>query len=372
MNASLLIIMDQYENPRAGTEGQVLKLLSGLVSRGVKVRFVVFRDSEYVHTGQFPVPIEVLNIQRIASLKSVWALVRLAWSFRREGGRLAHIFFNDASVIAPPIFKLFGIRNLISRRDMGFWYTGVHRRLLPWTGCFADGVICNSQAVATVTKKQERFADEKIHVIYNGYPEFTSVPPVPDLHHSDSEKLIVGLVANLRPIKRIGDLLEAVARITSNTMPLELHIVGGGDTEALCQRAKELNIESMVYFWGSQGNVDAFVAGFDIATLCSESEGFSNSIIEYMRNGKPVICTNVGGNPEIVEHGINGFLYPVGDIDALAGHLQGLVNNPEKRRSMGMKGREKVARAYSIEHMLNQHLELYQSMSPAEEWDYAR
>lgn len=357
--AGICILMDYYRDPWAGTESQVLKLVEGLRKRHVKVKFVVLRGSTYTDSGLFPIPVEVLDIQKIASVTAILKIIRLGWSLKRQGIGLVHIFFNDASVLAPPLLRLLGIRCLISRRDMGFWYTPAYRRMLPITGRFVSGAICNSRAVATITGQIEQLPEAKLKVIYNGYPDLNSGNPKLGITDRNSNSVRVGIVANLRPIKRIGDAIDALSRVRAKGVNMELHLVGGGDDELLRHQALRLGVEQNCFFWGQRKNVDDFVAGFDIALLTSESEGFSNSIIEYMRNAKPVVCTDTGGNSEIVEHGVNGFLYPVGNVKRLADQLIELAEQPERRKQMGLAGQRKVLNDYSIERMLDEHLELY-------------
>lgn len=356
----ICILMDYFRDPWAGTESQVLKLIQGLKSRGIIVRFVVLRHSEYTSSGLFPVPVEVLGVKKIASIGSVFKLCRLGRLLSKARVDLVHIFFNDSSVLAPPILKMFGIPCLISRRDMGFWYTPAYRKVLPITGRFVDGVICNSKAVARVTQEVERLPDPKLHVIYNGYPDKEPDVMPSQFKKCNSKTVKVGIVANLRPIKRIADAIEAVALVRSEGVDIELHVVGAGDDRPFRNQASRLSIAPYCYFWGQQKQVDGFVMNFDIALLTSESEGFSNSIIEYMRNAKPVVCTNTGGNNEIVEHGVNGYLYPVGDIGRLAAILTEISQRPELCLRMGQAGQRKVFNTYSVDRMLDEHLALYQ------------
>lgn len=358
-NSDVCILMDYYRDPWAGTESQVLKLVEGLQARNFGVRFAVLRSSAYTNSGRFPVPVEVLDIDKIVSFNAILKMMRFARSLKHQGVGLTHIFFNDASVLAPPVLRTMGIPCLISRRDMGFWYTQKYRRILPLTGRFVSGAICNSHAVATVTRQVEKLPEAKLNVIYNGYPELNPGNPELGIRSPNTNAVKVGVVANLRSIKRIGDAIEALARVHAEGLQMELHLVGGGEDEAYRTTAAQLGVEDHCFFWGQRENADDFVSGFDIAVLTSESEGFSNSIIEYMRNAKPVVCTDTGGNREIVEHGVNGFLYPVGDVGGLADKLIELAQQPERRKRMGLAGQQKVLRTYSIDRMLDEHLELY-------------
>ncbi|QCF26297.1 glycosyltransferase [Hydrocarboniclastica marina] len=359
-NRRICILMDLYKNPWAGTESQVYKLTEMLQADGIEVRLAVLRNSDYVEEGDFPAPVDVLNIGSVASVASAWRMFRYGLELRKRGIQLVHIFFNDASVLAPPILWMLGIRTLISRRDMGFWYNDQYRKLLPWTGRYVSGAICNSEAVSDITAQVEKLSRDKVHVIYNGYPERVPGDPGRGLTRKNTGSIVVGIVANLRPIKRISDLVDAVARASKSNPDLELHVVGDGDPQPYLQLADRLGAVERCVFWGSQPNPDDFIAGFDIAVLCSESEGFSNAIIEYMRNGKPVICTRTGGNPEIVEHGVNGYLVPVGDVKALADRILDLAGSASLRQQMGARGQEKVNREYSVDRMRERHLALYE------------
>jgi glycosyltransferase involved in cell wall biosynthesis len=104
------------------------------------------------------------------------------------------------------------------------------------------------------------------------------------------------------------------------------------------------------------------LGGFDVGLLCSDSEGFSNSLIEYQQAGLPVVCSETGGNPEIIEHGVNGFLYPVGDTDELSAQLVSLARAPELAMNMGRAGRLKVKQCYGLSRLLSEHEALYESL----------
>lgn len=364
----LAIVMDRYDNPYAGTESQVLKLLEGLQERGWNVRFAVFRETDYSRSDAFPVEIEHLGVSSISNPRSWWAVYCYARGLAADGYRVVHVFFNDASVICPPMMRLAGVKTLISRRDMGFWYSGLYLRALRLTDRFVHGVVCNSKAVAEITARVEGIPESKLYVIYNGYPN--------DLQNDASNQnelaspaeqeqpCVIGIVANLRPIKRISDLIEAVARLREIGRKVELWVVGGGNQESYRERAEELGIAHLVKFLGSQPEPARFIREFDIAALCSETEGFSNAIIEYLRCGKPVVCSHTGGNPEIIAEGVNGYLYDVGDVTSLANRLLTLVDDPVKRETMGRANREQMAGRYSLEAMLNQHIRLYQNVEP--------
>jgi len=370
MAAKITYLVDHYVGPQAGTEGQLLQLVSHLDRSRYEPSMTLFRNSEYIEGNPFPCSVRVLDITKLASLRAVLKTVRYALSLRREGCRLVHCFFNDASIFAPFFLKVFGIHVLVSRRDMGFWYTPLNLALLRLVAPFVDHYVTNSRAVKLQVRKQEWVPDRKISVIYNGYifsakraDQVTAVATIPGVPDGAS---VVGIVANLSPIKRMDTLVEAFARASRQCFDAYLIIVGDNksskhaintlaELEALASR---LRIRERVIFAGRTADPMPYINQFSVAVLCSESEGFSNSIIEYMSAGRPTVCTDVGGNAEIVRDGHNGFLVPVGDVGALADRLVQLLSDSALARRLGEAAAETV-RAYTHTRMVAEQMACY-------------
>jgi glycosyltransferase involved in cell wall biosynthesis len=354
-------MMDFLANPNAGTEGQAIKLMTQLLKCGWEVDASFFVSSPFLEGGSLRVPYSVLGIRRMAAPLTWYRLLRHAARLRRQGVRVVHIFFNDASLIAPPVLKLFGLRVIISRRDMGFWYTDRLKRLLRISGRFVDRAVCNSEAVRSITADAEGIPEERLQVIHNGYEHSASaLEPAPRRPNP-----VVGIVANLRPIKRIDDLLRAFSEVLRKQPDAELQVIGAGDPEPLRRLAAELGITQAVHFLGSRPDAVRLVQAFDVGVLCSESEGMSNAIIEYLQAGKPVVCTRTGGNPEIVADGVNGYLVEVGDVSTMADRICRLLADPTQARRMGEAGAERVRAQFSTKAMVSSYEALYRLMGAA-------
>ena len=354
MIKKVFFLIDYFESPYAGTEGQLYALVSGLLGKKIHTELAVFRSSEYIDSGRFPCNVKVLNITKMFHLMALLRLMKLALYCRREKYELVHIFFNDASVIAPIILRLFGLPVMVSRRDMGYWYNARLLKILRWNSKFHQGCICNSEAVKKITVEQEHIPESRVHVVYNGLPE--SKMPVQNAGYCENQ---IGLVANIRPIKRIEDLIEAL-KIVKLTIPeATLMVIGGGDTGCLRSLAKQCGVQDAVTFAGAQEGVSSLIEQFHVAVLCSETEGLSNAIMEYMAHRKPVVCSDVGGNPELVEHGKNGYLYPVGDVNLLAKHILTLLQDREKSEKLGWVGYERIANEFTLENMVNNTIDVY-------------
>jgi glycosyltransferase involved in cell wall biosynthesis len=138
--------------------------------------------------------------------------------------------------------------------------------------------------------------------------------------------------------------------------------LGGGDPSRYTAQVEALKLEANVFFMGAQPNPLDWISSFDVATLCSESEGFSNAIVEYLMCGIPVVCSRVGGNPEIVKDGYNGYLFECGDTTSLATHLIELCTNPQHYQQVSMSAKSSIDERFTIPFFVNEHIELYEGV----------
>lgn len=362
----VLFVIDYFSTPNAGTEGQLFQLVKGLDRSRYAPHLLVFRDSDFLRVEGFPCEYTVLGHHQVLSVATWLALWKFARGFRKVGGRLAHVFFNDPSVVCPPVFQVTGIKTIISRRDMGYWYTRRYLWMLGLSGRFVSAAITNSCAVKNATLLNEPISPKNIHVIYNGYHAGEESPLIPmdlvELRERSPQAVFVGIVANIRPIKRMADAIRAVGAVSTRFPALHLVIIGGGESDELSTIAKDCAVHERVHFLGVRRDVKGCLRGLDIGLLCSESEGFSNAIVEYMQAGLPVVCSAVGGNPEAITHGETGFLYSCGDVGELAMRLSELAADSGLRAELGENARSVARQKFSMETMVRRHQEIYDAL----------
>lgn len=349
------LVADQLLHLKAGTEGQMRALFLGLRDAGWAPQLFVLRGAEPLR-ADWPGPVEEIGITRMASPVAWWRAWQFARHLRRDGVRVAHLFFNDTSVLLPPLLKAAGVRVIVSRRDMGFWYTPGTLRILRFVGRWVDRVIANSEAVKANVVAAEGIDAGRIEVIYNGVDPGRPAGDLPP------GKPIIGLVANIRPVKRIQDAIAALARLSARHPDAMLEIVGGGDPDALRAQAEALGVGDRVRFAGQVDDPRSRLADYAVCLLTSESEGLSNAVIEYLLAGRAVICSETGGNPELVQHGETGLLYPVGDVDELARQLDRLLADEALRRRLGQAGRRRAEQLFDPHRMVERHVQLYLSV----------
>jgi sugar transferase (PEP-CTERM/EpsH1 system associated) len=177
---------------------------------------------------------------------------------------------------------------------------------------------------------------------------------------------VVGTVGRLDPVKDQMSLLDAVARLGDCRPAPVLVVVGDGPCRrSLEERARTADLAGRVRFLGERADVPRLLRGFDVFVLPSIAEGISNTILEAMASGLPVIATQTGGNPELVAHGVTGALVPVGDPVAIAHIIRDYLADPHLRGLHGKAGRKRVVEEFRLERMAEQYGELYRTLAQA-------
>jgi glycosyltransferase involved in cell wall biosynthesis len=176
-------------------------------------------------------------------------------------------------------------------------------------------------------------------------------------------RFVVGWIGRMTGVKRTDDVLLAVRGLRERGVDAVLCMVGDGpDRDAVEQRAHDLDIVRHCLFVGYQDEVAPYYAAFDALILPSANEGTPVSAIEALAGGRPVVATRVGGVPDVVRDGVDGYLVEPGDVDAMADRLAELARDSELRARMGAAGRERVLERYSVERLLDDVDRLYRSL----------
>lgn len=175
---------------------------------------------------------------------------------------------------------------------------------------------------------------------------------------------VVGTVGRLAAVKDQLTLIRALAHILADQPDYRSHLrgilVGDGPERAALERAiAEAGLQDVIWLAGDREDIPALLARMDVFVLPSLGEGVSNTILEAMAAGLPVVATRVGGNPELVVPGETGELVPVGDASALAAALRALLDEPELAARLGAAGRERVRRNFDWPRTVAAYLQVY-------------
>lgn len=174
---------------------------------------------------------------------------------------------------------------------------------------------------------------------------------------------VVGCVAFLSKRKGINYLIDAFRHVADRHPGARLEIVGdGAERSGLQQQIDALGLERNVTLMGNQVDVPRLMNGFDVVALPSVWEPFGLVVAEAMACGKPVVATNVGGIPEIVEHGRTGLLVPPAKVEPLAEALSALLESRELRTRLGEAGRQRFLEAFDSRIMAARYQAMYESL----------
>lgn len=216
-------------------------------------------------------------------------------------------------------------------------------------------------------------AESKIRQIYNGvniqrfHPVLHNRQSLPLPSFAASDNVILGTVGRLQPVKDPLNLADAFVHLLKHRpelrSKLRLVVVGDGPLrEQLQTRLFDAGVAEVVWLAGAHDDVPTLLRCFDIFVLPSLAEGLSNTVLEAMACGLPVVATDVGGNREIIRAGETGVLVPAADPVAMATALESYIHDQSRRRAHGRAGRQRVEDSFSLEKMVQSYMALYDEM----------
>jgi glycosyltransferase involved in cell wall biosynthesis len=319
--------------------------------------------------------IEVLHLGFRAGWDPRFA-VRLAGICRQHGIRALVLRDFSTGAVGRLVGTALGIRPLIMAEHATGAVTPmrhhrvIERRLAPL--CDAVIAVAEGQIPFLVGEKGHR--RDRIHVIYNGIDVDGWQPraPAPEVLAElgiPPEAPVVGIVAMLRPEKDHRTFLRAAQRLVARLPAARFLVIGEGpERPALEEFARELGLEGTVRFTGRRADIAALVSVCDVCVLSSYTvETFPMAFLEAMAMERPLVGTRVGGVPEMIEEGRNGFLVPPRDPDALADALFRVVSDRGVVRTMGRASRELVRERFSVQRMVRDTEDLIDSFFPPRE-----
>jgi L-malate glycosyltransferase len=180
----------------------------------------------------------------------------------------------------------------------------------------------------------------------------------PAAGNQPGEKLLVHL-SNFRPVKRILDVIEVFARV-AKALPARLMLIGDGPDRSSAEHlALRLGVQDRIHFLGKQDNVNELLPCADLMLMPSQMESFGLAALEAMACSVPTIATRVGGVPELIDDQINGLLFPVGDVDAMAAAAIALLNDPARLAAMAATARRTAQDHFCASRIIPLYEEYY-------------
>jgi len=305
----------------------------------------------------------VVGGRRFRDPRYHWTLFEL---FRRMRPEVVHSHHFSPLLNTVAAAKLAGVPRLVHTEHSREYLENRpdYCRALRWMSRLSDAFVVVGNRMASYYRDEVRVAARRLRVIRNGidvdrYHAVTNVAGVRRALGLPAG-LLVGTAGRFFPEKNYGTLLQAVAALVPSLPNVHLIMMGDGpERPALEAAAAELGVTDSVHFLGWRSDVADLLPLLDVFVLSSLSEGLPLVVLEAMACGVPVVTTPVGDLPEIVVEGRTGFLFPIGDADALAGIVRRLAAAGSQRRAVGCAARAWVAERYSMRQMVDAYARAY-------------
>ncbi|MCF8460895.1 MAG: glycosyltransferase family 4 protein [Flavobacteriales bacterium] len=271
---------------------------------------------------------------------------------------LIHVWGNMVAVYAIPAKVLFRIpminsqiTNAPQELSKGFFN---HRLTFP----FSDKIVANSYAGLNIYQAPLH----KSQVIYNGF-NFERVRNLPnsDLvrkRFSIYGKYVIGMIATFSDKKDYNTFIKAAIEVLIQRKDVTFICVGSGD-DSVIRAMIPTEFLPNIRFLGKQDDVESIMSICDIGVLCTYGEGISNALLEFASLGKPILASNNGGTPELIEDGKSGYLLKPFSSDDLTSREMELLNDCDFAKEMGARGKEIVQQKFGIDQMTTNFLQVY-------------
>lgn len=355
------------------TRGYSTTLVAGSLARGEdSMAFVAERLGVKV--------VDVPDMQReVAPFHDVRSIRRLTSIMRAERPHVLHTHTAKAGALAraaalaagdarPPIV-VHTFHGHVLKGYFGPGRTAFFKQVERQLARYADVLIAVSPEVRDELVEHGIAPAEKFTVIRLGIPlearlgDETADLDYRALYGIPRDTFVVGWVGRMTGVKDTDAVLEIVRTTRERGIDAVLCMVGDGpDRQRLEQVAHDLGIARSTYFVGYQTDVAGYYRLFDAFVLPSVNEGTPVSAIEALASGTPVVATRVGGVPDVVTDGVDGFLVPPRNTEAAADRLAELARDPELRARFGDAGRASMRERYSVERLVDDVDRLYREL----------
>lgn len=354
----VMLFTDSFS--RGGTERQFVRVVRSLDrSRYDLIIGCLHRRGHLLSEAEsLGVPIVEFTINSLYNFRAAKLFLRLVRFLRREQIQIVHAFDFYTSVFVVPAARIAGVPVVLaSRRELLNLRSPWQQRAIRVACGLATGVVVNSRAACRDLVGLESGSGGRIEVLPNciNLQEFEPKLSPGEVRRElglSPRSIVIGALGNLRPEKDLETFLLAARDILNAIPSAEFLVIGDGPArDSLKRLASDLCLSESVHFLSDRSDVPDLVAALDILVMSSYTESFPNAILEAMALGKPVVATNVGGIPELVDEGETGFLVPPRDPKALADRVLYLCRDSARRLQMGRAARMRVESDFTVQEV---------------------
>ena len=345
-----------------GGAQQVIWLIKGLAARGVENLLVCPAASDIDKAARSSsIPVHNLSCSGDLDLRFAWRLSKLA---RREKPDVVHCHSRrGADFLGGQALSLTGIAAVLSRR-VDHTESGLLARVRyrPFRK-----VIAISEHIATVLKDGGLDAERLVTI--RSAVDADSINATPDCgafrkeFEIDDDQFVIAMIAQFIPRKGHRFLFDVIPNLRDTYPNIRVLLFGSGPQEAdLRALATRLNLYGTLQFAGFRENLDDYLACIDLLVHPATQEGLGVAMLKAAAAGVPVLAFDTAGSREAVVHGETGMLVPPEDVVTLQKAIAVLIDETEIRLDFGLAGQQRMKDEFSVERMVERHIELYESV----------
>ncbi len=364
-------MIDKISGDLGGTENQLIKLINGLDKSEFKKHLICFDETDWFqkNCSRFQCDTGVMRINKLAGVHTYVNFVKLVRFIRYYKPDIVHTFFPVGNSLGVLAAHIAGADNILSsRRDYGEW---MNRRYLFATRLanrFVKKILVNANSVKELTETSEKVRNGKVEVIYNGidvkmFNKIQKNLALKETLHIPREDKVIGIIANFRPMKHHETFIKAAKEILTARKDVSFVLIGAGKRkDGLLSLSESLKVGHKMHFTGPQPDVRPYLSFMDVGVNCSEREGLSNAIMEYMAAGVPCVVSRAGGNPDLIIHDVNGYEFELDDHSTLAELVLKLLADEETRQKFIKNSRDRIQNEMSLDRMISNYGTLYKNL----------
>lgn len=350
-----------------GTENQLLLLSDGLSRDIFEPVIGILHPNEYSLNLKLRTPIINFGKAGLSIFNKIFLVNTIRDFIEREEINIIQTHFTDSSIVGTLAANLCRPKPIVigTRRNLYHWINDepINFQVYRFTSRWSDRIIVNSMILLAKCREVENIDNDKLIFIPNGVDiqRFEDIPSagIKQKLGFDSSPLI-GVVANWRPIKGLTTFIRAAALVHKKNKSCHFVLAGQGPQKtelmALC---RDIGLEEHVTFIENPSNVAEIITAFDVAVQPSNSESFSNVLIEYMAAGSAIVATRVGDAENIIEDQKDGILVAPGNPEEMGNAILSILSNQKKADEMKKMAKEKVIANWGLKTIIERYQQLY-------------
>lgn len=359
----ILFIIDKLTS--GGRERRMLELIRKLSQNSAFEILLVVMDREiaYPYVLNYNIKINYLIRKTTKDLSVFFKFFKICKKFKPN---IIHSWSSMSSIYVLPtklLLRINLVNSMINHAPDKLSIFSKERLRALLTFPFSNIILSNSLAGLKAYKPSQK----KSRCIYNGFDFNRTKTMKPKSliveNFKITTKYIIIMCARVDKSKDYDTLIEAARTIRKKGKDVSFLCVGDGNLLEYYKSMLSKDEKEYIIFTGVRNDVEDLINASDIGVLCSYSEGFSNSILEYMALAKPVIATQGGGTNEIVIDNETGFLIKSKEVNGLINKIEILLENRELRNKMGMAGERRISENFTIDKMTGKFIDIYENLN---------